>query len=144
MRGLISARFSAIEGDGSHVGAAVPVRGVNLSLRMMWRQAANFAKWGRFLWWSGRFVMSPDALNSLLSLCIGFALAGALASGYQALVQRPAGFCLLQEGGAAKTFVAVPFLVFSPPFFLIRNTLRGARVESPPLEFLIVVSILAR
>src|ERR1700687_2482054 len=71
-----------------------PVRGVNLSLRMMWRQAANFAKQGRLVWCSGRFVMSPDALNSLLSLCIGFALAGALASGYQALVSRPAGLWL--------------------------------------------------
>ncbi len=56
--------------------------------------------------------MSPDALNSLLSLCIGFALAGALASGYQALVQRPAGFGLLQQGVAPKAFAAVPFLVF--------------------------------
>ena len=50
--------------------------------------------------------MSPDALNSLFSLCIGFALAGALASGYQALVRRPAGFGLLQQGVAqcAKKF----------------------------------------
>ncbi len=42
--------------------------------------------------------MSPDALNSLFSLCIGFSLAGALASGYQAFAERPAGFGLLQEG----------------------------------------------
>src|ERR1700733_14494314 len=54
--------------------------------------------------------MSPDALNSFFSLCIGFALAGALASGYQALVRRPAGFGLLQEGGAPKTFAAVGIL----------------------------------
>ena len=54
--------------------------------------------------------MSPDALNSLLSLCIGFALAGALTSGYQVLLQRPAGFGLLQEGVAPQTFAAVPFL----------------------------------
>jgi len=27
------------------------------------------------------FAMSPDALNSLFSLCIGFSLAGALTSG---------------------------------------------------------------
>ena len=44
--------------------------------------------------------MSPDALNSLFSLCIGFAFAGALASGYQAMVHRPAGFGLLQQGVA--------------------------------------------
>src|SRR5260370_41684291 len=143
MRGLISARFSAIEGDGSHVGAAVPVRGVNLSLRMMWRQAANFAKWGRFLWWSGRFVMSPDALNSILSLCIGFALAGALASGYQALAQRPAGFGLLQEGVTPQRFAAVPFLVFAAPFIIMRNSLRGARIERRRFQFVMIATVLA-
>jgi hypothetical protein len=74
--------------------------------------------------------MSPDALNSLFSLCIGFALAGALASGYQALVQRPAGFGLLQQGVAAKSFAAVPFLVFAAPFIIMRNTLREARSEN--------------
>ena len=44
--------------------------------------------------------MSPDALNSLFSLFIGFAVAGALASGYQALAARPAGFGLLGAGVA--------------------------------------------
>ena len=42
--------------------------------------------------------MSPDALNSLFALCIGFSLAGALTSGFQAFAERPAGFGLLQEG----------------------------------------------
>jgi hypothetical protein len=143
MRGPISARFRAIEGAGAVPGAAVPVGGVNLSLRMMWRQAANFAKQGRLVWCSGRFVMSPDALNSLLSLCIGFALAGALASGYQALVQRPAGFGLLQEGVAPKTFAAVPFLVFAAPFIIMRNTLRGARIERRRFEFVMMATILS-
>ena len=78
--------------------------------------------------------MSPDALNSLFSLCIGFALAGALASGYQAMAQRPAGFGLLGEGVAPKTFAAVPFLVFAAPFIIMRNTLRGAQDRTPPLR----------
>ena len=52
--------------------------------------------------------MSPEALNSLFSLCIGFAFAGALASGYQAMAERPAGFALLGEGVQPKTFAAVP------------------------------------
>jgi hypothetical protein len=67
--------------------------------------------------------MSPDALNSLFSLCIGFALAGALASGYQALVRRPAGFGLLQQGVAPKTFAAVPFLGFE--FVMMATVLAG-------------------
>ena len=85
--------------------------------------------------------MSPDALNSLLSLCIGFALAGALASGYQALVQRPAGFGLLQQGVAPKAFAAVPFLVFAAPFIIMRNTLRGARIERRRFEFVMMATV---
>ena len=73
--------------------------------------------------------MSPDALNSLFALCIGFAFAGALASGYQAWAERPAGFGLLGEGVAPKTFAAVPFLVFAAPFIIMRNTVRGRRIE---------------
>jgi len=88
-------------------------------------------------------LMSPDALNSLLSLCIGFALAGALSSGYQALVRQPAGFGLLQQGAASKAFAAVPFLVFAAPFIIMRNTLRGARIESRRVEFVTMATVLA-
>ncbi|WP_407169707.1 DUF6949 family protein [Bradyrhizobium sp. ORS 111] len=87
--------------------------------------------------------MSPDTLNSLFSLCIGFALAGALANGYQAMAARPAGFGLLQEGVATKAFAAVPFLVFAAPFIIMRNTLRGARIERRRFEFVMMATIIA-
>ena len=87
--------------------------------------------------------MSPDTLNSLFSLFIGFAFAGALASGYQAMVQRPAGFGLLQQGVAPRTFAAVPFLVFAAPFIIMRNTLRGMRVESRRVEFVMMATVIA-
>ena len=87
--------------------------------------------------------MSPEALNSLLSLCIGFALAGALVNGYQAMARRPAGFGLLQEGAAPRTFAAVPFLVFAAPFIIMRNTLRGARIERRRFEFVMMATIIA-
>ena len=73
--------------------------------------------------------MTPEAFNTLFSICIGFALAGALVNGYQALAQRPAGFGLLQDGVAPKTFAAVPFLVFAAPFIIMRNTLRERLVS---------------
>ena len=47
--------------------------------------------------------MSPEALNSLFSLCIGFALAGALTSGYQLWAERPAGWNVWNEQ-SDKTF----------------------------------------
>jgi len=87
--------------------------------------------------------MSPDTLNSLLSLCLGFAVAGALASGYQALLQRPPGFGLLQQGVAPRTFAAVPFLVFAAPFIIMRNTLRGRRIERRRFEFVMMATVLA-
>lgn len=86
--------------------------------------------------------MSPDQLNSLFALCIGFAFAGALASGYQAFASRPAGFGLLQEGVAPKAFAAVPFLVFAAPFIIMRNTLLGAGVERR-FEFVMMATVIA-
>jgi hypothetical protein len=87
--------------------------------------------------------MTPEALNTFFSICIGFALAGALVNGYQALAQRPAGFGLLQDGVAPKTFAAVPFLVFAAPFIIMRNTLRGVRVESRRVEFVMMATVIA-
>jgi hypothetical protein len=88
-------------------------------------------------------AMSPEALNSLFALCIGFAFAGALASGYQAMAARPAGFGLLGEGVAPKTFAAVPFLVFAAPFIIMRNTLRGAKIERRRFEFVMMATVLS-
>ena|SRR5689334_12470831 len=87
--------------------------------------------------------MSPEALNSFFSLAIGFAFAGALASGYQALAQQPAGFGLLSEGVVPKAFAAVPFLVFAAPFIIMRNTLAGAKVERRRFEFVMMATIIA-
>ncbi|WFU28226.1 hypothetical protein QA649_18980 [Bradyrhizobium sp. CB1717] len=87
--------------------------------------------------------MTPEALNSFFSICIGFALAGALVNGYQAVAQRPAGFGLLQDGVAPRTFAAVPFLVFAAPFIIMRNTLRGMRVESRRVEFVMMATVIA-
>ena len=121
-----------------------PVPAVNLSLRMMWRRLSDFAKEGaaELRVWEG-LPMSPDALNSLFSLCIGFALAGALASGYQAFAERPAGFGLLQEGMTPQRFAAVPFLVFAAPFIIMRNTLRGVRIERRRFEFVMMATVIS-
>ena len=87
--------------------------------------------------------MSPEALSSLFSLCIGFAFAGALVSGYQLLTARPAGFGLLQEGVTPRRFAAVPFLVFAAPFIIMRNTLAGVQVERRRFEFVMMATVIA-
>lgn len=87
--------------------------------------------------------MTPEALNMFFAIGIGFALAGALVNGYQALARRPAGFGLLQEGVAPKTFAAVPFLVFAAPFIIMRNTLGGIQVERRRIEFVMMATVIA-
>jgi len=73
--------------------------------------------------------MSADSMQSFFALAIGFALAGLLASGYQAATSRPASFRLLQRGPHPGAFAAVPFLVFAAPFIIMRNILRARHIE---------------
>jgi hypothetical protein len=87
--------------------------------------------------------MSPDQLNNLFSLLIGFAVAGALTSGYQSIARRPAGFGLLQQGVVPQSFAAVPFLMFAAPFIIMRNTLAGRPVERRRAEFVMLATVLA-
>jgi hypothetical protein len=87
--------------------------------------------------------MTPESIQSLLELAIGFAVAGALASGYQLVAQRPASFRLLGDGARAAALAAVPFLVFAAPFIIMRNTVRARMIESRRLEFVMLATILA-
>ena len=70
-----------------------------------------------------------DSIHSLLALAIGFAIAGLLSSGYQLLTLQPASFRLLHEGERNAALAAVPFLLFAAPFIIVRNTVRGRRIE---------------
>ena len=87
--------------------------------------------------------MSPEALQSFIAIGIGFALAGALVSAYQAWAHQPAGFQLLAQGATPRAFAAVPFLVFAAPFIIMRNTVRGRRIEKRRFEFVMLATILA-
>ena len=87
--------------------------------------------------------MSAEALQSFIAIGIGFALAGALVSVYQHFAQRPAGFGLLAQGPSPQAFAAVPFLVFAAPFIIMRNTVRGRRIENRRFEFVMMATVLA-
>jgi hypothetical protein len=71
--------------------------------------------------------MSPQSLQSLLALALGFAFAGLCTTAYQLATRRPPSFRLLQRGPAPSTFAAVPFLAFAAPFIILRVTLRAHR-----------------
>lgn len=87
--------------------------------------------------------MSPESVQSLFTLAIGFAVAGLVASAYQLVARRPASFGLLQGGPQASTFAAIPFLVFAAPFIILRNTIRGRRIERRRFELVMLATIVA-
>jgi hypothetical protein len=84
--------------------------------------------------------MSADSIESLFALAIGFAIAGVLATGYQAVTSRPASFRLLRRGPQPATFAAVPLLAFAAPFIIMRNTIRGHRILGGPVHMVMLAT----
>lgn len=87
--------------------------------------------------------MTPESLQSLLALALGFAVAGLLSSAYQLATERLPSFGLLNDGPKPSTVAAVPLLVFAAPFLIMRNTLLGRRQEGRRFEFVFVATILS-
>jgi hypothetical protein len=86
--------------------------------------------------------MAPE-VQSLIVLLIGFAVAGSLATGYQLVTERPLSFRLLNEGARLVTLLAIPVLTFAAPFVIMRNVIRGRRIERRRFEFVMLATVLA-
>lgn len=78
----------------------------------------------------------------LQSLAVGFAFAGLLASSFELFTTRRADFRLLEAGGIVAV-ASVPVVIFSAPFLILRNTVRGSRIEGRPFMFVMLASIVA-
>jgi hypothetical protein len=87
--------------------------------------------------------MSLETFQLTLIAVIGFAVAGVCASGYQLVTERPVSFRLLARAAGLATFAVVPFLVFAAPFIIMRNTIRGRRIEARPVEFVMLATLIA-
>jgi hypothetical protein len=87
--------------------------------------------------------MSPEAIQSLYALAMGFAWAGLLATGYQSVTRRPASFRLLKRGPRPSRFAAIPFLVFAAPFIIMRNSLRSRQGAYRRFEVVMTATIIA-
>ena len=72
-------------------------------------------------------AITPEAIEVMFAIAFGFAIAGLCASGYRLFRLRFPSFRLLEVGPMPTRFAAVPVLVFSAPFLIMRNTLRGRR-----------------
>ncbi len=86
--------------------------------------------------------IDPTALESFSALGLGFALAGLLASAFELFTKRRASFGLLEAGGPFA-LACVPVLVFSAPFIILRNTLRGRRFERRTMGFVFAATLIA-
>jgi hypothetical protein len=87
--------------------------------------------------------MSPESIQSFIALAIGFAVAGSLATGYQLVTERPLSVRLLNQGAQLVTFLAVPVLTFAAPFVIMRNVIRGRRIERRRFQFVMLATIIA-
>ena len=87
--------------------------------------------------------MSPESVQSLIVLLIGFAVAGSLSTGYQVVTERPLSFRLLNEGARLVTLLAIPVLTFAAPFVIMRNVIRGRRIQRRRFEFVMLATVLA-
>ncbi|MGL4324333.1 MAG: DUF6949 family protein [Beijerinckiaceae bacterium] len=88
------------------------------------------------------FVLTPAALESIMALALGIAAAGLIASTFEMITEQRASFRLL-ESGDFRAVASVPLIVFSAPFLILRNTVRGKTIEGRPFFFVMLATIVA-
>jgi hypothetical protein len=90
-----------------------------------------------------RPLMTPESVQMLFSLALGFAVAGLCSSGYQLATSRLLSFNQLSTGPGPCTIAAIPLLVLSAPFLIMRNTILGRRQEGRRFEFVFLATLIA-
>lgn len=88
-------------------------------------------------------AISPEAVQSFFSLAFGFAVAGLFATGYRLFSEHFPSFRQLEAGPTAARFASIPLLMFSAPFIIMRNTLRGRRIERRHAQFVMAATVIA-
>ena len=87
--------------------------------------------------------MSVESVQNLFALALGFAVAGMCCSGYRLFTSRLPSFGLLSTGPSASAIAAVPLLMLSAPFLIMRNTLLGRAQEGRRFEFVFLATLIA-
>ena len=87
--------------------------------------------------------MTPESVQMLLALALGFAVSGLCSSGYRLVTDRLPSFSLLATGPGAAAFAAVPLLIVSAPFLIMRNTLLGRGHDGRRLQFVFLATVIA-
>lgn len=86
--------------------------------------------------------LSFEALLLLYCCLTGFVAAGLLGSFYQLVTSKPPQF-KLEFSGLTSAFTTVCMVFFAGPFILMRNALRGRRIEGRPLGWLAASTCIA-
>lgn len=92
---------------------------------------------------AGADRVASESFQLFIALAIGFSVAGLTATGYQLWTARPLSFRLLSQHAKGPALAAVPLLVFGAPFLIMRNTVRGRRIEGRQAHFVALATILA-
>jgi Family of unknown function (DUF6949) len=87
--------------------------------------------------------MPPESVQMLLALALGYAVAGLCCSAYRLVTSRLPSFGLISTGPSAAALAAVPLLMLSAPFLIMRNTLLGRRQENRRFEFVFLATLIA-
>lgn len=87
-------------------------------------------------------MMDQGRFEALAALGLGFAFAGLIVSTFELVARRPLGFRMLQ-GERMAALASIPIIVFSAPFLILRNTIRGRRIERRPIPFVMLATIIA-
>ena len=86
--------------------------------------------------------LSPDIVESLFAIALGFAVAGLCASGYRPCVRCPE-LPLARSGPMTARVAAVPLLVFAAPFSLCATRSAARRLERRRGELVMVSTVIA-
>ncbi|MCT4656557.1 MAG: hypothetical protein N4A65_12170 [Cohaesibacter sp.] len=86
--------------------------------------------------------MGQDIFALAYATCTGFVCAGLLGSLYQLISNRPVRFVVSVESWLS-VLSSVFICIFAGPFIIMRNALRGRRIEHRPLGWLFGSSAIA-
>ena len=86
--------------------------------------------------------MTFELLLAVYMACAGFVAAGLIGSLYQLVTGTPPKFQVRLESFPG-TFVSCILCAFAGPFIIMRNAIRGRRVENRPISWLVASSTIA-
>lgn len=81
------------------------------------------------------------ALYMYAATC-GFVAAGLLGSFYQAVTEQPPQFRVSYDS-ALRAMSSTLFSVFAAPYIVMRNAIRGRRIERRPIGWLLASALIA-